>query len=118
MMDSLLTSLSAIAREVHKNAKIKGFWRSAVKQDGSFVEEVIPEKLALIHSEISEALEKYRDNPGIKITDIDGFGEELADIIIRVMDLVEAYGFDINEEIIAKHVKNLGREHMHGGKRC
>ena len=100
-MDPFPTNLPAIARAVHANAIRKGFWHSAVKRDGSFVEEVIPEKLALIHSEIAEALEKYRDNPGIKIADIDGFGEELADIIIRTMDLAEAYGIDINEEIIA-----------------
>lgn len=118
MPDSLLTSLPAIARQVHKNAVRKGFWDSALTRAGVYAEEFIPEKLALIHSEVSEALEKYRDNPGVKITDIDGFSEELADIIIRTMDLAEAYGFDINEEIIAKHVKNLGREHMHGGKRC
>lgn len=112
MPDFTLINMSAIARAVHENAKIKCFWKKSIKGDGTMIEGHIPEKLALIHSEVSEALEAYRDN------DMQLLGEELADIIIRTMDLAEAYGIDIHKEVVTKHVVNLRRTHMHGGKRC
>jgi NTP pyrophosphatase (non-canonical NTP hydrolase) len=45
-----------------------------------------------------------------------GFASELADVVIRVMDLAEAMGIDLEREILLKHEYNLTREHRHGGK--
>ena len=76
------------------------------------------EKIALIHSELSEALEAIRDGnpPSSHIPDFDAFSEEMADAAIRVMDLCEARGIDLGEAILAKMEFNAGREYMHGGK--
>ncbi len=71
----------------------------------------IPAKLALIHSEVSEALEAYREH------EKDAFVEELADIIIRVLDLSAGMGVDLDTAVQNKLEKNRSRGYRHGGKR-
>ncbi len=72
---------------------------------------MIPAKLALIHSEVSEALEAFREDSQ------EGFEEELADIIIRTIDLAHGMGINIDYRVRAKIEKNRDREFRHGGKR-
>lgn len=88
---------------VHDNAKIHGWWET---------QRPVPELLCLIHSEVSEAMEAYREE------DEANFREELADVAIRLMDMCEALGIDLEEEIFRKHLKNIKRPYRHGGKRC
>ena len=66
--------------------------------------------IALIHSEVSEALEGMRHN------DKDNFAEELADTIIRVLDLGNGLGLDLGYEVFRKLEINKGRGKRHGGK--
>jgi NTP pyrophosphatase (non-canonical NTP hydrolase) len=86
----------------------KGFWES--DNPG--------EKIALMHSELSEALEAIRKgNPESK--KIPGFThseEELADCVIRIMDFAGYFGLDLAEAIIAKIEHNASRPHKHGKK--
>lgn len=70
----------------------------------------VPAFLALIHSEVIEALEDFRENRRV------GFGEELADIIIRVLHLAAHLGIDIDEEVRGKMQRNQTRPYRHGGK--
>lgn len=72
---------------------------------------IIPTKLALIHSEVSEALEAFRKR------DFDNFSEELADIIIRIFDLSSALGIDSQGEVDKKLMKNSKRGFKHGNKK-
>lgn len=109
----MIIAINNLVIEIHKDAVIKGFWER----------ENIPEKLALIHSEVSEALEDYRD--GRMNTKIEarsekpvGFPSELADIMIRVMDLAGYLQIDLETEIAQKMLYNIGRPYKHGGKRC
>ena len=90
-------------KEVYELAKEKGWWDR---------EHPIPELLCLIHSEVSEALEAYRD--GYQ-EDIAG---ELADIAIRLFEMAEALKIDLEQEIAKKHEINKNRPYRHGGKVC
>lgn len=71
----------------------------------------VPAILALVHSEVSEALEAFRKN------DVANFQEELADIVIRVLGCAEGLQVDIEAVILAKLEKNRQRGFRHGGKR-
>lgn len=62
------------------------------------------EALALVASEVGEAINECRNE---KPTD--AFGEELADIILRVVDIAHWQGINIEEEIVAKMLKNEQR---------
>jgi NTP pyrophosphatase (non-canonical NTP hydrolase) len=71
----------------------------------------VPAILALIHSEASEALEAFRKD------DKENFIEELADVVIRVLDCAGGLGVDLDKAIAAKLEKNRHRGFKHGGKR-
>ena len=104
----------------------------------------VPEMIALIHSELSEALEFYRTNneghglsavfdaghrdPSGKwlavvdrktgVSKPDGMAIELADAVIRIMDLAEYLKIDLAAAIATKHRYNENRPYRHGGKSC
>lgn len=104
-----------IQTEAHRNSAQHGFWREGVTTT------VILSKLALIHSEVSETLEIARD-PQRRPEEVwyrhdgkpEGMGPEMADIVIRVMDLAEALGIPLAERILQKQEFNRSRPHMHG----
>jgi NTP pyrophosphatase (non-canonical NTP hydrolase) len=118
------STLTQIVEAAHANSVTKGFWDdqklaiNSTRLDQGLVQRTIPEKLALIHSEVSEALEDYRD--GAMVTTVDGNGKpvgfpsELADIVIRVCDLAGALGIDLDAEIAQKMRHNAGRSRKHG----
>lgn len=71
----------------------------------------IPAMLALIHSEISEALEGFRHN------DRENFQEEMADSLIRLLDCATGLGLNLDTAVREKIEKNKQRGLHHGGKR-
>jgi NTP pyrophosphatase (non-canonical NTP hydrolase) len=87
-------------KEIHQVAVDHLFWEYPVS---------IPEKLCLIHSEVSEALEADRTLGSKK-----NLGEELADIIIRTLDLAQFLGYNMDEEVSRKHEINKSRPIRHG----
>lgn len=75
----------------------------------------VAEMLALIHSEVSEALEGYRKDR----QDGDGsLGEELADTVIRIMDMAVGLGINLEQQIMDKHKRNQLRPHRHGNQKA
>ena len=65
------------------------------------------EKIALIHSELSEALNAYRQG---NVHGKDGVNEEMADVLIRILHFCGIYGIDIEKEVRKKLERNEGRD--------
>jgi len=100
-----------IQKAIHETAKEKGWWD---EPRGT------PECICLMHAELSEALEAYRDgNPmSMKIAPFSQIEEELADTVIRILDFAEAHSFEIGKALKAKMEYNKTREYRHGGKKA
>lgn len=94
-------SINELCAAAFETAKSKG-WHDEPRETGTL--------LALIHSEVSEALEADRKD------DEENFAEELADTCIRIFDLCGSKGIDLEAAITAKMEKNKGRSYKHGNK--
>jgi len=80
----------------------------------------IPTKLMLVVSELSEALEEYRNSTpySYKIDGKpEGIGPELADVLIRVGDIAQILDINLEREVLNKMDYNDTRSYKHGGKR-
>lgn len=75
--------------------------------------------IALMHSELSEALEgdRHGNPPSDHIPEFSAIEEELADVILRIMDTTDRFNLRTAEAVVAKLRFNAGREPMHGGKK-
>jgi NTP pyrophosphatase (non-canonical NTP hydrolase) len=78
----------------------------------------LPEKIALMHSELSEALEYARiGNPeSDHLKGFSGLEEEFADTIIRIMHVAQSMNLRVAKAIQAKLEYNKTRPQKHGGK--
>ena len=84
-----------------------GWWQEGDKENPLS----IPSKLALVHSEVSEAMEAHRkDLHDDHLPNRKGFEVELADAVIRIMDLAGAYDLDLGGAIAEKLIYNTQRE--------
>jgi NTP pyrophosphatase (non-canonical NTP hydrolase) len=101
--------LDALSAILHETAVEKGFWEGEINYDK------IGNKLALVHSEVTEVLEAIRKNKGSE-----EIVEEMADVLIRLLDLYAAmmnsedvtHSFD---EILFKKMNiNSDRPKLHG----
>ncbi len=99
----------------HAMAVEKGWWPDEAPHP-----DTVPAKLSLVHSEISEALEQYRDGHMLPYESHggkpEGFGVELADAVIRIFDLAGYLKIDLERLIRLKMDYNATRPHRHGGK--
>ena len=106
-----MSSLNELSAKVHQTAVEHGWWED---EDYNF-----GEKLALIHSEVSEALEAWRetDEPWYGDGKPEGWGIELIDAVIRILDLMGVEDLDIDLLMQVKMDYNGTRPYKHGGKR-
>lgn len=145
-MDRFELSFGALQRDVHQNAVDHGFWdepeyKSLLKKAlgderiaGCLEAEELraltlliddipdrndAEAIALMHSELSEALEGIRKDPHApddKIPQYSNLEIELADVVIRAMDFCGGRQLDLAGAIVAKHEYNKSRPYKHGKK--
>ena len=117
------TSLDEIAEEAHRTAVEKGFWENPRS---------IGEVIALCHSELSEWLECERNGTAMmpsthKLPEdhplnigrfLSNREEEIADLMIRLLDYVGANSsvIDLDFAIEYKMAFNATRPHKHGKK--
>ena len=101
--------LDALSAMLHETAKEKGFW------DGDYNYDKVGNKLALVHSEVTEVLEAIRKNKGSEAV-----VEEMADVIIRLLDIYaamrneEAVLHSLDEVLEKKININKDRPKLHG----
>jgi len=125
-----MKNLTELRDKIHDNSRQKGFWDEPRN---------IGEALMLIVTELSEALESHRKTGAIKHLDVmvkkamnemeedefkehfaimvkDSFEDEMADSIIRILDLCGGLDIDIDWHIAAKMKYNDSRTRLHGKK--
>ena len=111
-------TINELILQSHTTAISKGWWDDPNRN--------IPELLALIHSEVSEALEAFRDQGQDSLSEIwrdknnkpEGFIVELADVLIRIADLCGEFNLDLESAIRSKLSYNETRLYRHGGKKA
>lgn len=138
----ILEALETLRDACHKNSVDHGFWDEGVKLSiNDLGDEIVEkpwnmgEKIALIHSELSEMLEAHRKNAGDSEKDIriatqtinetglpllsrriTAIEEEVADVLIRMLDLCGKLDIDVGRVVLAKMEYNQSRPHLHGRK--
>lgn len=113
-------SIRVRTEEIHANALNHGWWDDTKTYDERLAK--IPEKILLAHCELSEAVEEFRVGNIKTYYDPEtgkpeGVFVELADAMIRLMDLAGACGVDLEQLIEEKHNYNKTRSHRHGNKK-
>lgn len=107
--DGFVNCFYEVQEACHQLAISKGWWDDP-RHDGELV--------AQIHGETSELFEALRNHnpPSEHIPEYSAAEEELADIVIRVMDFAAARGMRLGPAILAKYEYNKTRSYRHGGK--
>ena len=129
-----MKSLNQLRDEIHANAKEKGFCDSK-KEVGTMLMLIVSELAEALEADrtgdfcdfskyekckkemdvgirTSEEIEKYAFEKYIK----NSFEDELADVIIRVLDICGYLDIDIERNVLAKMEYNKTREKMHSKK--
>jgi NTP pyrophosphatase (non-canonical NTP hydrolase) len=98
-----------LAEKIHKTAVIKGWWKDEKPIEARNNPTSIAVKLALVMTEVSEAIQKARDGG-----DNEEIAEEIIDGIIRSFDLCKAMDVDIGKVFVRKMIYNSKRPYRHG----
>lgn len=131
--EEISSTINDLSKSIYKHNSEVGWWddleklRSEMENVLDFIDDedhksevlnsintsinlIITQKLALIHSEISEALEGLRkDLKDDHLPQYDMFVVELADALIRILDLAGAFDIPIGSIVMKKLEYNTKR---------
>jgi len=101
---------------IHANAQAHGWWDNFADADSEVQRTLIVEKVALTITELAEAIEALRkNNPRDEhLSQYTNFEVEIADAVIRLMDMAGALDIPLGQVITDKHAYNLNRPKRHG----
>lgn len=124
-MAAIRVGIQTLCRVAHEMCVSKGWYEEPA---------TVGDRIALCHSELSEALEEYRaaksdyeagltavrfehsaETPGHHKPE--GFPVELADVLIRLADMSGAWDIDLAGACVTKLLYNNARPYRHGGKK-
>ncbi len=123
----MASQIEELMSEIRRLCTDKG-WRKNIPPNPRnnkepYAEYVFGSYCALAHSEVTEALEAYRDKiwsgtaPGQgAVPKPIGVGPELADVLIRVLDMCDIWDIDIEYEINRVLKYGWTRPYKHGGR--
>lgn len=115
MNEQHISALNDMAAIVHENAVAHGF-HDFNETEGQFLTRAV----ANLHGEVSELWEAYRGNKlhasCDKLDTLTCAQEELADVIIRTLDMAQRLKINIGAAVVAKHNYNKNRPYRHGNK--
>lgn len=120
---ALLTAvIDLFGAEIYETARLKGWYDTP---------STFPERIAMLHSELSEALEEWRmpgatfeyketpisaDNPSLVPKPV-GVASELADVLIRLFEMATSEKVHLARAVVSKMSYNKARSYRHGNKR-
>lgn len=116
-----MNSLNQLAQIIHQNAKDHGF-----HPEVETIREFMANQCNNIHGEVTELWDAWRAGKEFESCDkahkmsdlghypLNSTEEELADIIIRALDLSARLGIDIQRAVESKHAFNTSRPYKHG----
>ena len=118
------STINQLKKRIHDNAIVKGFHDEPLE---------VGTLLMLVVSELGEALEAHRTGQRANLKQFEellfskvefktafeiaiknSFEDELADVIIRMLDVCAVHNIDINKHIELKHKYNTTRPRKHG----
>lgn len=113
MLAEAKDATNALVKICHEAASNAGWWacpKTGERSAPEYIQQLVPTKLMLIVSEVSEAMEGHRkDKMDDHLPHRKAMEVELADAVIRIADLAGALNLDLGAALAEKMAYNAQR---------